>query len=386
MINSILDNDLYKFTMQQVVFNNFPNIPVEYDLSIRSKDIDLRVFKKDIEREIQQLNYLQLSPEEYTYLKTIRFLSKNYIDWLRNFRFNTDDHIIISDNGSNLSITIKGDWLHTILYEVPILAIISEVYHTRNSNDFVLGKCNSNLDEKIKLIRNVPEFKFSEFGTRRRYSSFIQDHVLGRLIQEVPRNLIGTSNVYYAMKYNIKPSGTMAHELLMAAQALYPLPTHHKDMLYTWAKEFQGDLGYALSDTLGSDYFINDFTLDLAKLFDGTRQDSGDPYVYGHKIISHYKKLGIDPTTKYVVFSDALTVKTAIDLYLTFANQIKVSAGIGTNLTNDCGSTAISIVIKMQMCNNIPVVKLSDNSEKAMGRSLNYLAFMKEYVSAKLAG
>lgn len=385
MINSIIDNDLYKFTMQQVIFHHFQNAYVEYDLVIRSKNIDLLPFKNEIEREIRNLDYLQLNPEEYMFINGIRFLAKDYINWLRNFRFDTTNHISVTEHNGNLKITIRGYWLHTILYEVPILAIISEVYHGRNAN-LVLGTCTDRLNAKIEMIKATPGFKFSEFGTRRRHSSFIQDHVIGMLVDQVPENLIGTSNLYYAMKYNIKPSGTMAHELLMAAQALYPLPTHHKDMLYTWAKEFQGDLGYALSDTLGSDYFLKEFSLDLAKLFDGTRHDSGDPYVYGNKILDHYNKLGVDPTAKYIVFSDALDIPKAIDLYNTFSPFIKVSAGIGTNLTNDCGAVPISIVIKMQYCNGIPVVKLSDNPEKAMGRSLNYLAFMKEHVSSKLAG
>jgi nicotinate phosphoribosyltransferase len=173
----------------------------------------------------------------------------------------------------------------------------------------------------------------------------------------------------------------MAHEMFMAGQALYPLPIHQKEMLYMWAREFQGDLGCALSDTLGRDYFLKDFTLDLAKLFDGTRQDSGDPYSYGRRIVNHYEKLGIDPKTKYIVFSDNLNIDKAIALYKYFIHNINVSFGIGTNLTNDCGDIPISIVIKMQYCKGIPVVKISDTPEKAMGRDKNYLEFMKEFVT-----
>lgn len=380
MVVSILDNDLYKLTMQQTVLHNFQNVNVEYDLMIRSKNIDLRPFRESIEREILSLNSLQLHPDEEAFLHSIRFLSKDYIEWLKDFRFNTQKHIVIGESDKNLTLTIRGNWLHTILYEVPVLAIISEVYHSRD------GKCNlkictENLMNKIDFIKQQGlDFKFAEFGTRRRNSFMIQDHVVELLKSHINGHLVGTSNVYLAMKHGLKPSGTMSHELLMAGQALFPLPTHHKEMLYIWAKEFQGDLGYALSDTLGVNYFLKDFTLDLAKLFDGTRQDSGDPYLYGNRIINHYEKLGLDPKTKYVVFSDNLNINKAYEIYKHFKDHINVSFGIGTNLTNDCGDEPISIVIKMQMCNNIPVVKISDTPEKAMGRDTDYLNYIKTFI------
>ncbi len=381
MIYSLLDNDLYKFTMAQCIYHNFPNVPVEYDLSIRSKDIDLRPFKEEIEREIRQLDSLMLHPTEYNYLRSIRFLSKDFVDWFKLFKFNTTEHIVLTEEDNNLKLTIKGNWLDTIFYEVPLLAIISEVYHSRNGKSG-LAVCTENLTEKIEKIKAIGDtFKFAEFGTRRRNSFFMQDHVIEQLVKHVPNNIIGTSNVYFAMKYGIKAIGTMAHEMFMAGQALYPLPIHQKEMLYMWAREFQGDLGCALSDTLGTDYFLKDFTLDLAKLFDGTRQDSGDPYSYGRRIVNHYEKLGIDPKTKYIVFSDNLNIDKAIALYKYFIHNINVSFGIGTNLTNDCGDIPISIVIKMQYCKGIPVVKISDTPEKAMGRDKNYLEFMKEFVT-----
>lgn len=379
-INSLLDNDLYKFTMQQVVFHNFPRVEVEYDLAVRS-DTELGKHVEEVESAINHLSELQMHPDERDYLRTIRFLSKDYIDWLYDFRFRPLEHVTVGTNGNQLTITIKGNWLHTILYEVPILAIIEEVYTSANGTP-QLAIANERLRSKIEFVqKHCPDIKFAEFGTRRRYSYFMQDHIISMLSTHLPNNLVGTSNVHFAMKYNLKPTGTMAHELLQAAQALYPLPSHQKDMLYTWAKEFQGDLGYALSDTLGVGYFLHDFTLDLAKLFDGTRQDSGNPYVYGERIINHYKSLGINPKTKYVIFSDNLDLQAAAKLWTRFHDEIGVSFGIGTNFTNDTGLKPVSIVIKMQLCNGIPVVKLSDTPEKAMGRNKQYLEFMKSFVN-----
>lgn len=386
MIYSLLDNDLYKFSMQQLVLHQFSNVEVEYDLAIRTKGVDLRPFREDIEREIRSLQSLMLSPEEETFMKSIRYLSPDYIEWLRGYRFNPDKHISIYEKDNNLAITVKGNWLQTILYEVPILAIVSECYHTGDGS-MRLAECMERLNNKVELISSYgSEFQFAEFGTRRRNSYLIQDHVVGYLSKQVPHNMVGTSNVHFAMKYNLKPIGTMAHEIFQVAQSIFPLPSHQKDMLYAWAKEFKGDLGVALSDTLGSDYFLKDFTLDLAKLFDGTRQDSGDPYVYGHKIINHYYKLGVNSREKTVVFSDSLSVESAYELYKHFRYNIKVSFGIGTHLTNDCGSTPLSIVMKVQVANGIPVVKISDTPEKAIGRDVNYLEFMKEYAKNESKG
>lgn len=382
MIYSILDQDFYKLTMQQLVLHQYPTVDVEYDLSIRSAGVDLRPFRLDIEREIRQLESLMLTPNEEKYLKSIRFLSDDYVEWLAGYKFNPSKHVHVYETEDNLAITIKGNWLHTILYEVPLLAIISEVYHNSNGEILALAKANDKLVHKIELIKEYGEsFKFADFGTRRRNSYFIQDHIVGSLVKHVPNNIVGTSNVHFAMKYGIKPIGTMAHEILMISQAIHPLPTHQKDILYAWAREFQGDLGYALSDTLGSDYFLTDFSLDLAKLFDGTRQDSGDPYSYGRKIVNHYEKLGIDPKTKYIVFSDSLDIEKSYALYKYFKHNINVSFGIGTNLTNDCGVKPLSIVIKVQMANGVPIVKISDTPEKAMGRDKNYLEFVKTFVN-----
>lgn len=378
MVVSLLDNDLYKLTMQQTVLHNFQNVNVEYDLMIRSKNIDLRPFRESIEREILSLNSLQLHPDEEAFLHSIRFLSKDYIEWLKDFRFNTQKHIIIGESDKNITLTIKGNWLHTILYEVPVLAIISEVYHSRD------GKCNlkictENLMNKIDFIKQRGlDFKFAEFGTRRRNSFMIQDHVIGLLKDNVNGHLVGTSNVYLAMKYDIKPIGTIAHEMIQCSQVLFPLKSHQRDIMDVWNKEFDGDVGIMLSDTLTTDVFLRDFTYKFAKSFDGVRQDSGDPFEVGYKIINHYKGYNIDPKTKSIIFSDSLDIPKAIELYKEFKDKTKVSFGIGTNLTNDCGDMPISIVIKVQECDGFPVAKISDTPAKAMCRNQYYLAYLKD--------
>lgn len=386
MITSIIDNDLYKFTMQQVVHKHFNDVHVEYDLSVRN-GVDLRPFIDKIRSKIRDLDALRLMPEEYEFLLSIGYLTKDYVDWLHRFQYNTLEHISIVEGEDNIKITIKGRWLDTILYEVPILAILSEINSKLDENEIEFERISmKNTLAKIKYIKsfNDKTFKFADFGTRRRASSMIQDTVIRLFLTNLPDNFVGTSNVYFAMKYNIKPIGTMAHEIFMAGQALFPLPTHQADMLYLWAKTFKGNLGIALSDTLGSDLFMKDFTLDLAKMFDGTRQDSGDPYVYADKMIAHYEKLGIDPMTKTIVFSDALDFFKAMDLHITYKGKVIHSFGIGTNCTNDVGVIPPSIVIKMQLCNNIPVVKLSDTPAKAKGRDKNYLEFIKAFVKKSI--
>jgi nicotinate phosphoribosyltransferase len=377
MIHSILDNDLYKFTLQQVILHNFPNAEVEYDLAIRSKNIDLRPFREEIQKEIDRLPELIMNTDEYNYLNTIRFLSKDYIDWLKNYAFNPDKHVFIYEKNNNLAITIKGRWLDTILYEVPVLAIISEVYHSRGGL-CNLGECTRRLEEKIKLIKSVGKgFVFSEFGTRRRNSYLIQDHVLNMLINEVPENLIGTSNVHLAMKYGVKSIGSMPHEGIMCCQSLFPISTHQSDFFDMWMMEFDGDVGIALSDTLGVDRFFKDFKQRHAKVYDGIRHDSGDPIKFGYKAIEFYKKNNINPKNKTLIFSDSLNFSKAIMIYNEFCDKINNFFGIGTNLTNDCGDEAISIVIKVQECNGMPVAKISDTPEKSMCRNNGYLEFIK---------
>ncbi|HUT43618.1 MAG TPA: nicotinate phosphoribosyltransferase, partial [Desulfobacterales bacterium] len=270
-----------------------------------------------------------------------------------------------------------------------VLAIINQIYFTSTVEQEILieerKKGSWKLWDKIKLIQdlNDPGFKFSDFGARRRYSKHWHDVVVQRMAEKLPENFAGTSDVYFAYKHNVKPIGTMAHEWIQAGQALTNPRNSQKFMLQKWADEYRGELGIALSDTLGLDVFLKDFDSYFAKLFDGVRHDSGDPIRMGEKIIAHYKKLKIDPKSKTIVFSDSLTIPKAIEIYQHFKDRIKVSFGIGTNLTNDLVREPLNIVIKMTHCNGQPVAKISDNEGKGMCESAEYLQCLKSILEKK---
>lgn len=380
IINSLLDNDFYKFTMQQAVLHQFPDVQVEAKFKCRGPEV-LFFIKNDLEREIEHLCSLRFTEDELEYLEKIPFLKKDYIDFLRIFQLPRKAIFIDKDENGQLNIIIKGSWLHIILFEVPILAIVNELYCLGDSDSYAQHCGFLKLTNKINLVKfnNPSNFKFADFGTRRRFSSSWQNIVVETLKRNLPNNFIGTSNVLLAKKYDIKYIGTMAHEWVMAGQGLsnVRLVNSQKYMLETWVKEYRGDLGIALSDTLGFEAFLNDFDKFLAKLYDGCRHDSGNPYTWCLSLIKHYKKLGIDPRTKTAVFSDGLTFEKALQLYETFKDQIQTSFGIGTNLTNDVGLTPLQIVIKLVYVNGSPVAKLSDSPGKGMCENESFLNYLK---------
>jgi len=380
IINSLLDTDLYKFTMQQIVFHMFPDVDVEYEFRIRNypaSEITGKM-KDRIEKEIDCLCTLKFRREELEYLESIPFLSKGYVHFLKNFQLDKDD-IIMGFINRDFKLLIQGTWLNTILFEVPVLAIISHI--------FTDNKCHFHPDpyarlfEKIKKVENI---RFADFGTRRRYCKEYQDIMVNILKENLPNNFIGTSNVWLARKHKVKPIGTMAHEYIQAMQAFVKLKNSQKYALQCWAEEYRGRLGIALSDTLGIDTFLNDFDLYFAKLFDGVRQDSGDPFIVARKIIDHYRTLGIDPRFKTIVFSDGLTIQKAETLHTRFSDDIKCSFGIGTHLTNDVSNfKAPQIVIKMTKCDGQPVAKISDSKGKQMCNDQNYLKYLASVFNIK---
>ncbi|RLF55839.1 MAG: nicotinate phosphoribosyltransferase [Thermoplasmata archaeon] len=375
LITSLLDNDLYKFTMQQAVFHQFPNTPVEYEFKCRNTPtLDLLPLKEKIQHSIDYLSHIRITRDEQKYLQSLPFMKQSYLDFLKYFYLDTTKHVTLYEKKGELKINIKGNWLDTILLEVPILAIISEIYSTQKKHTNVIKQ----LKQKVDIIKDTP-IHFADFGTRRRYSHKVQDTVISYLNEFYPQNFIGTSNVYFAMKYNTKPIGTMAHEWIMAGQGLEKhtsLRYSQRYMLDVWQKEYRGNLGIALSDTLGFKAFLNDFDLYFSKLFDGCRHDSGDPYKWCYKLLDHYLKHNIDANTKTAVFSDGLNFQKIRDLYKEFGGRINCSFGIGTNLTNDCGIIPPQIVIKMTKCNNNPVAKISDSLGKQMCEDPNYLKYL----------
>ena len=389
LINSLLDTDFYTFTVWQMAFHLFPRTQVEYQFRCRN-EVDLTCCKERIERELDAFCELRFSQEDLDFLKTIPFLKLDFIEYLEDFRPKRRCcQVQIVNN--KLAIKITGSWINTIIFEVPILAIVNEVHFDSEriakegyERPRVPKEGYDRFRQKVELVKEYngkhgQRFKFADFGTRRRFSGHWQELIVQRLSKELPDNFIGTSNVFLAMKYGVKPIGTMSHQLIQIGQGLpnVRISESQRFMLDAWVKEYRGDLGIALSDTLGFDSFLRDFDPFFAKLYDGCRHDSGDPFTWCEKLIAHYRKLKIDPKTKAAVFSDGLTFPLALDLCSEFWSRIQTSFGIGTNLTNDCGYEPLQIVIKLTKVNNHPVAKVSDSAGKGMCDDEGYLKYLK---------
>jgi nicotinate phosphoribosyltransferase len=391
LIQSLLDTDLYKFTMMQVVLHHFPGAQVEYKFKCRTPGVDLRPHLEAMKAEFANLCELRFRDDELAYLRGLRFMKSDFVDFLGLFQFNEKYlRAGYGEGPGEIDITIRGPWLHTILYEIPVLAIVSEVYFRRTQPRPNLDEGRRRLRAKIELVRKVEpelEFKISDFGTRRRFSLAWQEEVLQTLKREVPEYLAGTSNVWFAMRNNLTPLGTMAHEYMQACQALGPRLRDSQVFAFDkWAQEYRGDLGIALSDTYGFDAFLRDFDMYFCKLFDGTRHDSGDPFEWGERMIAHYRRNRVDPRTKDLIFSDQLSFPLAIEIARRFHGRARTSFGIGTNLTNDLGYEPINIVLKMTECNGQPVAKVSDAPGKTVSKDAGYLAYLRQVFGLEPAG
>ncbi len=387
IIQSLLDTDLYKLTMMQGVLHQFPWAEVSYGFKCRTPGVDLRPIAEDLREQIDHFCGLRFTREELDYLRKLRFIKEDFVQFLRLFHLQRD-FVRVDDAGEELDITVRGPWLHTIPFEVPLLAMVNELYFRKiaPAPDLEAGK--EKLHEKLDKVRaarkaGIP-FLFSDFGTRRRFSRDWQDELVGILKREVPESLSGTSNVLFAKKHGLTPIGTMAHEWIMAAQALGPrLVNSQKYALEHWAQEYRGDLGIALSDTVGFDAFLRDFDMYFAKLFDGCRHDSGDPFQWGDRLVAHYQSLRIDPSTKRAVFSDGLSFDKAIEIAKYFQGRIQTFFGIGTNLTNDIAGKPVQIVMKLTNCCGSPVAKISDSPGKQMCNDQSYLDYLKSVFNGK---
>ena len=397
IITSLLDTDLYKFTMMQVVLHQFPGAQVEYKFKCRNPDIDastgqasrnLAVHVSEIRDEIRSLCSLHFQDAELAYLQSLRFIKSDFVDFLGLFKLNEKYITVTALPSGEIDITIRGPWLHTILFEIPVLAIVNEVYfrNTQKLPDLLEGR--KRLDVKIGQLQadGLTDLKIADYGTRRRFSMAWHEEVLRVLTARLGSNpahssgqFAGTSNVLFAMKLGLTPLGTMAHEYLQACQALGPRLRDSQIYAFeSWAKEYRGDLGIALSDVYGMSAFLRDFDLYFCKLFDGARHDSGDPFLWGERMLDHYMRQRVDPRTKTLIFSDALTVPRTIELYQQFRGRCQLAFGIGTNLTNDLGYVPLQIVIKMTRCNGQPVTKLSDTPSKDMCDDPKYLAYLRQ--------
>ncbi|WP_312316601.1 nicotinate phosphoribosyltransferase [Acinetobacter variabilis] len=390
IIHSLLDTDLYKFTMLQVVLHKFPQTHSVYHFRCRNledTEYPLTDILDDLNHQLDLLCQLKFKEDELQYLRSLRFIKSDFVDYLELFQLKRRFIKATIDNEGRLDITIEGPMVQAMMFEIFVLAIVNELYFSRIRTPEVQAEGERRLKAKIELLKqydaeqnpNDPPFLVSDFGTRRRYSFDWQKHVVEEFNKAAPHVFRGTSNVYLAKELGITPIGTMAHEFLQAFQALdVRLRNFQKAALETWVQEYRGDLGIALTDVVGMDAFLRDFDLYFAKLFDGLRHDSGDPYEWGDKAYAHYKKLKIDSKTKMLTFSDGLNLEKAWKLHQYFKDRFQVSFGIGTNLTNDMGQTPLNIVLKLVECNRQSVAKISDSPGKTMTDNDTFLAYLRQ--------
>lgn len=384
IVESLLDTDLYKFSMMQVVLHHYPAAQVEYRFKCRNPGIDLVPYIAEIRAELEELCELRFSTEELHYLRAMRFIKSDFVDFLALFHLNAKYVTIepaAAGNGE-IEIRINGPWLHTILFEVPLLAIVNQVYFRNTQPQHDLAEGRRRLQEKIALLHGTPGYeqcRIADYGTRRRFSRTWHEEVLVALRDGLGTQLAGTSNVWFAMRLGLTPLGTLAHEYLQAHQALGPrLRDSQVAALEAWAKEYRGDLGIALSDVYGLNAFLRDFDMYFCKLFDGARHDSGDPFDWGERMLAHYRANRVDPRSKVLVFSDGLDVPKVMQLYEHFRGRCLLAFGVGTNLSNDTGPTPLNIVIKMVRCNGQPVAKLSDSPGKNMCEDEAYVTYLRQ--------
>lgn len=399
IINNLLETDLYKFSMGQCIFHQFNKDKTVWSFKCRNKDVK---FTSEMVQEIkEQIDYycgLTFAEDDLNYLKSISWLQDDYIDFLR-FWHPRKEEIIINGildseyNGCGLTITAKGTWLNTSMYEIAILAIVNEVYFAfkYGVEKFETMFIERTINKFNKLFSGVYNIgTFSEFGMRRRYSAKMQDWLIKYMSDKKSEgkllDFVGTSNVYLAKKYNIKPIGTMAHEFIMCVgqghREFNPAYSNFF-MMKAWVKEYQTLNGICLTDTISTDLFLRDFNLTYATLFSGCRHDSGDPFVWGEKILLHYKKLGIDPLTKTLLFSDSLNFERATQIKEFFSRKCKVAFGIGTYFSNPLDNP-LNIVMKVIECNGQPVAKLSDVEGKCMCKDNNYIQYLQRTIDWRL--
>ena len=388
IVVSLLDTDLYKFNMDQVIFHKHTDLCGQYHFKCRTPGVTFTPeMAAEIDAQVDHLCTLTFTPEELGYLRGIRFIKNDYVEFLRLWRPIRDYVTVKLLPGGELSLVVDGPLFSAMQFEIYLLEIVNEVYF-RMAYDYsvLLQSARERLDAKIEAFKNgVYTFKFAEFGCRRRLSRAWQEEAVRRFITET-ENCVGTSNVYLAMKYGVPPIGTYAHEFVQMYQGIDSIPlayTNHYAM-EDWYDEYRGDNGTALTDTVTTDLFLLDFNRAMVNNYTGVRHDSGDPYAWGEKIIAHYRKYGADPRSKQLLFSDSLDFDRAQALYDYFKDRARVSFGIGTFCTNDTCVPALNIVIKLQYVNGRPVAKLSDSPGKAMCSDPEFLEYLKRSVAFRL--
>ena len=394
IINSLLETDMYKFSMGQTIFHQFTSYKTTWTFKCRNKDVHFTdEMVEEIKEQVQAFCQLRFTEEELEYLDNITWIKGTYVDFLRLWQPRYEEFTITTDAPCGLAIDAAGTWLNTSMYEIPVLAIVNEVYFRMAYDyDVLLKQFKRKLDEKVRLLEEDTYrlSDFSEFGLRRRLSAEAQEMAVKALAEvELPADshFIGTSNVYLAKKFNLKPVGTMAHEWIMCTGQ----GNHKHNPAYSnwyaldaWVKEYGILNGIALTDTITTDCFLRDFQLTYATLFSGVRHDSGDPYEWGDKMIAHYNRLGINPRTKTLLFSDSLDFERATALYDYFKDKAKVAFGIGTFISNDTDEEALNIVMKTTKCNGMDVAKISDVAGKGMCKNPDYVDYLNRCIDYRM--
>ena len=369
-MHTLLDTDAYKLHMQQAVFHHYYDVHVAAEFRCRGDDL-LGIYADAIREQVDAMQHLTLQDEEYQWLSGLPFFKADYLNWLRDFRYKPEQVSVVNDNGK-LDIRLEGPWREVIMWEVPLLAVISELAHRYRSPEKGVEQAVAALENKLAAFSTLTEgldmsrFRLMDFGTRRRFSRDVQEAIVKRLQQEPW--FVGTSNYDLARRLSLTPMGTQAHEWFQAHQQISPdLANSQRAALAAWLEEYPNQLGIALTDCITMDAFLRDFGPEFAERYQGLRHDSGDPVEWGEKAIAHYQKLGIDPMSKVLVFSDNLDLAKAVDLYRHFNTRVNLSFGIGTRLTCDIPQVKpLNIVIKLVECNGKPVAKLSDSPGKTI--------------------
>lgn len=392
---SLLETDAYKFSMGQAIYHQFSDYKTTWSFKCRNEDVYFtEEMVEEIKRQIKMYCNLRFTEEELSYLNSITWIKGSYIDFLRLWKPRFEDFDIKHEGERGLTIETKGTWLNTSLYEIPTLAIVNEVYF-KMAYDYeeLFASFKDRLDAKIAgIMDGTYELgAFSEFGIRRRLSAEAEELAIKKLMEtKLPAGniFVGTSNVYLAMKLHVKPVGTMAHEWIMCVGQ----GNHKHNPAYSnwyaldaWVKEYGVLNGTALTDTISTNCFLEDFQLTYATLFSGVRHDSGDPYEWGNNMIDHYKKLGIDPSTKTLLFSDSLDFERATAINRYFKDKVKTAFGIGTFIANDTKVPALNIVMKTTACNGCDVAKMSDIDGKSMCKNPDYVHYLKRCIDWRMS-
>lgn len=396
IVDSLLQNDAYKFSMGQAIYHQYSGYTTTWTFKCRNKDVKFTpAMVQEIDAQIKAYCNLRFRESELDYLKNIKWIKEDYIDYLRIWRPRYEDFIISTDAECGLSIETTGTWLNTSMYEIPTLAIVNEVYFRMAYNyTELLSSFKDRLNNKFENLKNGHWYAgtFSEFGLRRRLSGEAQELVVEKFSHlndtlHSASRFIGTSNVYLAKKYNLTPVGTMAHEWIMCTgQGNHKHNPAYSNWyaLNSWVKEYGILNGIALTDTITTDCFLRDFQLTYATLFSGVRHDSGDLFEWGNKMIEHYKSLGIDPKSKTLLFSDSLDFERADKLYRAFGKKTNVAFGIGTYLSNDTAVPPLNIVMKVTKCNGQDVAKISDTEGKGMCKNPDYVDYLKRAIDWRM--